>query len=105
MILELTSGEKASVEIIRRKEAIEILSKPTYRRTWFGQKFRAPSRNHRGPGAAVDLVNYGLVINDKCRAVMRIGNAALPNLRRSTNPLRIRGIIVSSPDRSTLPDH
>lgn len=79
MILELTSGEKASVEIIRRKEAIEILSKPTYRRTWFGQKFRAPSRNHRGPGAAVDLVNYGLVINDKCRAVMRIGNAPWRN--------------------------
>lgn len=79
MLIQLTSGEQGSIEVIPRKEAIEILSKPVSRRTWFGIKYRATSRNSRGPGSAVDIINYGLRVGDKCRAVMRIGNAPWRN--------------------------
>lgn len=67
--LKLNSGETASVEIIPRTEAIAILNKPVPRRTWFGRsKYKAPHRVSRGPGAAVDFINYGLRVGGKCRA-------------------------------------
>lgn len=77
--LLLTSGEEASVEIIPRQEAISILSKPTYRRDWFGNKYLSPYRNSRGPGPAADHINYGLQVQGKCRAVIRIGKAPWGN--------------------------
>lgn len=73
MKLELTSGETASVEIISRAEAIATLSRPATRCTWFGLKYKASHRVSRGPGAAIDLVNYGLLVGGKCRAVARLG--------------------------------
>ncbi|MBE7556808.1 MAG: hypothetical protein HS126_37675 [Anaerolineales bacterium] len=79
MNLKLASGEVASLEIIPRTEAIDILSKPVPRRTWFGRKYQAPHRVSRGPGAAVDFINYGLRVNGKCRAVARIGPAPWGN--------------------------
>lgn len=79
LLIQLTSGEQGSIEAIPRKEAIEILSKPVSRRTWFGLKYRAASRNSRGPGSVVDYINYGLRVGDKCRAVIRIGNAPWGN--------------------------
>lgn len=79
MKLKLNSGEVASLEIIPRTEAIDILSKPVPRRTWFGLKYQAPHRVSRGPGAAVDFINYGLRVGGKCRAVARIGPAPWGN--------------------------
>lgn len=79
MKLKLASGEVASLEIIPRTEAIDILSKPVPRRTWFGRKYQAPHRVSRGPGAAVDFINYGLRVDGKCRAVARIGPAPWGN--------------------------
>lgn len=79
MKIQLDSGELASVEIIPRAEAIDILSRPATRHTWFGHKYKAPHRVSRGPGGAVDLVNYGLRVDDKCRAVVRIGPAPWAN--------------------------
>jgi hypothetical protein len=80
MKLKLNSGETASLEIIPRTEAIDILNKPVPRRTWFGRNWRqAPHRVSRGPGAAVDFINYGLRVDGKCRAVARIGPAPWGN--------------------------
>jgi hypothetical protein len=78
-LFELTSGEWGNIEIIPRREAIDILSKPAPRRTWFGQKYRLPYRVSRGPGPAVDLLNYALQVNGKYRAIIRIGKAPWAN--------------------------
>lgn len=77
--MELLSGERAEIEIIPRKQAIEILSQPSPRKTWFGIKYRAASRNSRGPGPAADHINYGLRVGNKWRAILRIGNAPWGN--------------------------
>lgn len=79
MDLELASGEMATVEIIRRSEAKAFLSKPAIKRTWFGDKFKSLHRHSRGPGGAADMINYGLVANGKCRAVMRLGSGPWGN--------------------------
>lgn len=75
MKIKLDSGEMASVEIIPRAEAIDILSRPAIRHTWFGGRYKAPYRVSRGPGGAVDLVTYGLRVGRKYQAVARIGPA------------------------------
>lgn len=77
--LQLRSGERGRIEIIPRKQAIEILSQPSPRKTWFGEKYRSAHRTSRGPGPAADHINYGLMIGHKCRAVIRLGNAPWGN--------------------------
>lgn len=76
------------VEVISRAEAISFLSKPApsrVSRRWNGSGFekglkRKLPRHNRGPGAAVDYVNYGLRNqNGKLVAVARIGPAPYGN--------------------------
>src|SRR5688572_28109378 len=77
--LTLASGEIATVEVIPRPQAIDILSKPVSRRTWFGQKYRSSHRTSRGPGPAADLLNFGMIVKGNCRAVIRLGMAPWGN--------------------------
>lgn len=60
--------------IIDRPTAIDWLSRPKRRKTSFGERFTG-HRHPRGPGAAVDLINYGLLDNGTLKGVLRIGNA------------------------------
>lgn len=76
--MQLSSGEIAYLKIIDRSAARAFLDRPTRQKTALGQLFKT-SRHRRGAGAAVDMLNYGLVVNDKVRAVMRIGPAPFGN--------------------------
>ncbi len=76
--MRLDSGEVAQITSIPRAGAIAFLQKQIRTRTALGMKFTT-SRHRRGPGAAVDMINYGLVAGGKPRAVMRIGPAPFGN--------------------------
>lgn len=74
----LTSGELAAIEQIDRPTAMRFLGKEVRTRDVFGLKITT-SRHRRGPGAAVDLANYGLIVGGKPRAVIRFAPAPFGN--------------------------
>jgi hypothetical protein len=78
-MLLLTSGQKAAITRITSDEAIEVLSQPARRKTWFGENYKALHRVSRGPGPKVAIANYALTVSGKHRAIMRIGTGPYGN--------------------------
>lgn len=108
----LTSSELATIEQIDRPTGMSFLAKEVRTRDVFGVKITT-TRHRRGPGAAVDLVNYGLIVAGKPRAVIRFspapfGNAPViaaigqPLARHGAYLMRLAGVGISSEDLVTF---
>ncbi|MCG3207284.1 MAG: hypothetical protein FOGNACKC_00884 [Anaerolineae bacterium] len=76
--VRLDSGERGAVKVVKRQQAVDFLGKLVLTRTVFGQKIKT-TRHRRGPGGAGDLLNYGLEVDGKIRAALRIGPAPFGN--------------------------